>query len=196
MNNTTQTLQQNITAAKQAFDQLAALSEPIDRAARLVGEALANGRKLLACGNGGSAADAAHLTTEFVCRFDADRPPYPAICLTTQGGDLTAIGNDYAFDELFARQVRAFGAEGDVLVAISTSGNSANVRRAIQAGRDVGLHTIALLGRDGGACADLAEVELLCPGENTARIQEVHILVIHTVCQIVEQMIGTMSEQR
>ena len=119
----------------------------------------------MACGNGGSAADASHLTTEFVCRFNQDRRPYPAISLAAQGGDLTAIGNDYEFNEIFSRQVQAFGKPGDILIAFTTSGRSANVRRALVVARDLKVKTIAFLGKDGGTCAGLADIELLVTSE-------------------------------
>jgi D-sedoheptulose 7-phosphate isomerase len=168
---------------------LAELEPQVALAADAIATALLSGRKLLACGNGGSAADASHMTTEFVCRYSRDRRPYPAISLATHGGDMTAIGNDYAFDELFARQVRAFGQPGDVLVAFTTSGQSENVRRALVAAKEVGVLSIAFLGRNGGKCAGLADIELIVSGDVTARIQEGHKLLLHTICEIVEERI-------
>ena len=143
-------LQDNIKAAQAMLAGLAALEPEVDRAADAIAAALLSGHKLLACGNGGSAADASHLTTEFVCRYDRDRRPYPAISLATHGGDMTAIGNDYSFDDLFARQVEAFGQAGDVLVAFTTSGKSENVVRALAVAKEMGVTSIAFLGRDGG----------------------------------------------
>lgn len=157
-----------------------------ERAAEIVGRCLLNGHKLLVCGNGGSAADAADFATEFACRFVTDRRPYPALNLTACGSLLTAIGNDYAYDEVFARQVRAFGQKDDVLVAISTSGNSQSIISAIAAAKSGGLHTITLLGRDGGRARGLAEMELIVPSNITARIQEAHKFLLHTLCEIVE----------
>jgi phosphoheptose isomerase len=168
---------------------LAELQPQVARAADTIATALLSGHKLLACGNGGSAADASHLTTEFVCRYSRDRRPYPAISLATHGGDMTAIGNDYAFDELFARQVRAFGQPGDVLIAFTTSGQSENVRRALAAAKEAGVTSIAFLGRDGGLCAAMADVELIVRGDVTARIQEGHKLLLHTICEMVEERI-------
>ena len=168
---------------------LVELEPQVVLAADAIATALLGGHKLLACGNGGSAADASHLTTEFVCRYSRDRRPYPAISLATQGGDLTAIGNDYSFDELFARQVGAFGLPGDILVALTTSGQSENVRRALVAAKESGMITIGFLGRDGGSCAGLADIELMVRGEVTARIQEGHKLLIHTICEMVEERI-------
>jgi len=182
-------LQDNIRAAQTMLAGLAELEPQVARAADAIASALLSGHKLLACGNGVSAADASHLTTEFVCRYDRDRRGYPAISLATHGGDMTAIGNDYSFDELFARQVRAFGLPGDVLVAFTTSGKSENVRRAITEAKAVGVVTIAFLGRDGGLCAGLADVELNVRGDVTARIQEGHKLLLHTICEMVEERI-------
>ena len=165
---------------------LSALEEPLQRAAKFIEECLATGHKLLVCGNGGSAADAADFSTEFTCRFMHDRRPYPALNLA-QGGSLTsAIGNDYGFEEIFARQVTAFGERGDVLVAITTSGNSRNVIRALEEARGLGLTSIALLGRDGGLTKGASEVELIVPGDSTARIQEAHKFLLHVLCEIVE----------
>ena len=158
-------------------------------AAGAIADALLSGNKLLACGNGGSAADASHLTTEFVCRFNQDRRPYPAISLTAQGGDLTAIGNDYEFSEIFSRQVKAFGKPGDILIAFTTSGRSPNVRRALVVARDLKIKTIAFLGRDGGTCAGLADIELLVTSGVTARIQEGHQFLFHTICEMVEEQL-------
>lgn len=171
--------------------QLLANSEPkIVRAANLISECLTSGRKLLACGNGGSAADAADFTTEFACRFVEDRRPYPAISLSHGGSLLTATANDYGFDEVFARQVQAFGNSGDVLVAISTSGKSQNIVRALESAKSIGVQTIALLGRDGAACQGIADVEIIVPGTATARIQELHKFVLHVLCEIVEKRFG------
>jgi D-sedoheptulose 7-phosphate isomerase len=155
-------------------------------AANALGNALLNGGKLLACGNGGSAADASHLTTEYVCRFSKDRRPYPAISLATHGGDITAIGNDYCFEDLFARQVEAFGRSGDVLMAFTTSGRSENVRRALLTAKRLELRTVAFLGGDGGVCTGLAEIELLVRSTTPARVQEIHKLLLHTICEILE----------
>ncbi len=159
----------------------------------MISKALIGGRKLLACGNGGSAADASHLTTEFVCRFNRDRRAYPAISLAAHGGDLTAIGNDYAFEDIFARQVQAFGISGDVLAAFSTSGNSENIRRALVAAKASGVNTIAFLGRDGGCARDLADIELVVAGTITARIQEGHKFLLHTICEMVEEYFQTVG---
>lgn len=173
--------------ATATIESLRPLQPVLEKAAALVGAAVTGGHKLLVCGNGGSAADASDFATEYTCRFVTDRRPYPAINLTACGSLLTATGNDYGFDEVFARQVRAFGQKGDVLVCITTSGNSANILSAIAAANSAGLHTIALLGRDGGRGRGLAQTELIVPGNITARIQEAHKFLLHTICEIVEE---------
>lgn len=180
------TLTQNAADAREALTTLQTLEEPFRRAADLIGERLASGGVLLACGNGGSAADAAHLTTELICRFKDDRGPFAAACLNTNGGDLTAIGNDYDFAEVFARQVRAYAGLDAVLVVLSTSGRSENIVRALGAAREHGVPSVAMLGRDGGACAGLADVELVVPVDVTARVQECHKVIIHALCEAVE----------
>jgi phosphoheptose isomerase len=182
-------LQRNIDELCVLLAQTAVLGPQVAAAANGLAAALLRGGKLLACGNGGSAADASHLTTEFVCRFNKYRRPYPAISLAMHGGDLTAIGNDYDFNDIFARQIEAFGNSGDVLVAFSTSGRSENVRRALVTAKRLGLLTISLLGKDGGNCAGLAEVELLVRGATTARIQEAHQLLLHSICELVEEQL-------
>jgi D-sedoheptulose 7-phosphate isomerase len=173
-------------AAVATTQSLASLQEPLLRSARLIEECLGSGHKLLVCGNGGSAADAADFATEFACRFMHDRPPYPAMNLAQGGSLTTAIGNDYGFEEIFARQVTAFGERGDVLIAITTSGNSRNVVRAIEEARIVGLTSVAFLGRDGGSARNMADIELLVPSDSTARIQEAHKFLLHVLCEIVE----------
>jgi phosphoheptose isomerase len=183
----------NIADARAVLEQLAALESTIEAAAEMIAAALLSGHKLLACGNGGSAADASHLTTEFVARFDRERRAYPAISLATHGGDLTAIGNDYSFADLFARQVQAYGKPGDVLAVFTTTGSSENVFRALVAAKDLSVRTIAFLGRDGGKCAGLADVELLVRGKVTARIQEGHKFLLHTICELAEEQLAPPS---
>ena len=184
-----QVIATNLRDAKATLEQVAGLESHILGAVSAISEALLSGAKLMACGNGGSAADASHLTTEFVCRFHRDRRPYPAISLAAHGGDLTAIGNDYEFSEIFSRQIEAFGKPGDVLIAFTTSGRSPNVRRALIVARDLKIKTIAFLGRDGGTCAGLADIELLVTGNVTARIQEGHQFLFHTICELVEEQL-------
>lgn len=166
------------------LDAIVALKSQIERASDLISDCLQKGRKLLVCGNGGSAADAADFCTEFACRFEKDRAPYPALNLADSGALITATANDYGFEEIFARQVRAFGAPGDVLLAISTSGKSRNVYRALEEAKARELKTIALLGRDGGAAAHVADIDLIVPGDRTARIQEAHKFLLHVLCEI------------
>src|SRR6188508_1764178 len=160
-----------IEAATQTLRALSSLEPQMAEAAGVIGHALRSGNKLLVCGNGGSASDASHFATEFVVRFTKDRPAYPAICLAGDGGLLTAAGNDYGFDEVFARQVSAFGLQGDVLICLTTSGKSRNVERALEEAKAHKLKTIALLGRDGGSPIGLADVDLLVHSDSTARIQ-------------------------
>ena len=175
-----------LAGARDTFQSLGALEHSLGPAADLISTCLTSGHKLLVCGNGGSAADAADFCTEFACRFREDRRPYPALNLSQGGSLITATGNDYGFDEIFARQVAAFGKSGDVLIAISTSGRSANIRRALEEGKARKLRTIALLGRDGGPSQKIAEIDLIVPGDATARIQEAHKFLLHVLCEIVE----------
>jgi phosphoheptose isomerase len=184
----------NIADAQGVLQQLAGLEPQIEAASDLIAGALLSGHKLLACGNGGSAADASHLTTEFVVRYQRERRPYPAISLAANGGDLTAIGNDYSFADLFARQVKAYGSPGDVLAAFTTSGASANIVRALTVAKELNLKTIAFLGRDGGRCAGLADVELLVCGTLTARIQEGHKFLLHTICELVDEQLAERGD--
>ncbi len=149
--------------------------------------AFRSGHKVLLCGNGGSAADAQHITAEFVGRFNADRDPLPAIALTVNTSTLTAVGNDYSFEDIFARQVRALGQPGDILVGISTSGNSENVLHAIRVAKEKDLTTVAFTGACGGKLLSAADYCLRIPSENTPRIQEGHIISAHIICELVEQ---------
>ncbi len=158
-----------------------ALAQAID----LMFAALSNGNKILVCGNGGSAADAQHFAAELVGRFERERFPLPALALTTDTSILTAVANDYSYREIFSKQVQAFGQAGDILLALSTSGNSANVIQAIQAAHDREMIVVALTGRDGGGMASLLlpeDVEIRVPSTVTARIQEVHLTCIHCIC--------------
>ena len=180
-------------AIKGSLETLRSLKElepEVARAADLIGECLTKGNKLLVCGNGGSASDAAHFATELVVRFAKDRRAYPAICLASDGGLLTAAGNDYGFDEIFARQVAAFGVPGDLLISLTTSGESKNVKRALEEARARKLKTIAFLGRDGGSTIGLADVDLLVASDSTARIQEAHKLLLHVLCETVESRLA------
>ena len=163
------------------------LVEPIAECVRSLALALKNGHKVLIMGNGGSAADAQHLAAELVGRFLMERKALPAIALTTDTSILTAIGNDYGFDEVFKRQVEALARPGDILIGISTSGNSTNVMRALEAGREIGATTIGILGRDGGAIGKLVDLALIVSSPDTPRIQEAQLFIIHVLCDLVEK---------
>ncbi|GAB5498059.1 MAG: phosphoheptose isomerase [Pseudohongiellaceae bacterium] len=179
-------------AAKEQAAQL--LPESIHAAGSAMVSCLLNDGKILTCGNGGSAGDAQHFSAELLNRFEKERPGLPALALTTDSSTLTAIANDYDYNEVFSKQVSALGQEGDVLLAISTSGNSGNVIAAIKAARERQMITVALTGKDGGAMADLLtknDVEIRVPSDRTARIQEVHLVVIHCLCDFIDtQLFG------
>ncbi len=175
-------------AAKQAA--METLIEPIARGADSMIQCLKDGGKILSCGNGGSAGDAQHFSSELLNRFEMERPGLPAMALTTDSSTVTSIANDYAYEEIFSKQVRALAKDVDVLLAISTSGNSENVCRAIHAAHENKSRVVALTGRDGGAMAGLLssdDVEIRVPDKRTARIQEVHLLVIHCLCDTIDQ---------
>lgn len=159
----------------------------IEKAGALFKEALASGHKILFCGNGGSAADSQHLAAEIVGRFQKERRPFPAIALTVDTSILTAVGNDYGFDMVFARQVRALGEKGDILVGISTSGNSQNVLEAIDAAREKGLTVIGMTAYGGGRMKEACDICLAVPAKVTARAQEMHIMIGHILCEIAEE---------
>jgi D-sedoheptulose 7-phosphate isomerase len=180
-------LQRTIEDSVATFRGLTALEEPLNRAAQMILRCLTSGRKLLLCGNGGSASDATHVATEFLCRFLADRRPYPAISLTANGEFMTAVCNDYSADEIFARQVWGLGEKGDVLIALTTSGKSRNILRALEEAKRKGVESICFLGRDGGFTKGVATLDLLVPGNSTARIQEAHTLLFHVLCEMVEE---------
>jgi phosphoheptose isomerase len=180
-------LQRAIDESIATLRGLEKLEEPLARAAQMVLTCLVPGRKLLVCGNGGSASDATHLATEFLCRFREDRRPYPAISLPANGEYMTAVCNDYHADEIFARQIWGLGEKGDVLIALTTSGKSKNILRALEESRRKGLESICFLGRDGGFTKGIATIDLLVPGNVTARIQEGQKLLIHALCEMVEE---------
>lgn len=166
-----------------------ALLATIERAARLCAGVLGRGNKVMFAGNGGSAADAQHLAAELVGKLNYERPGLPALALTTDSSILTAIGNDYGYEELFRRQVQALGARGDVLVAISTSGRSKNILRALTAAHDKGIATIGMTGADGGEMAALCDLCLRVPSRETQKIQEVHIVLGHILCGLAERLL-------
>jgi len=173
------------------------LPRVIASAGQLMVNALLNDGKILSCGNGGSAGDAQHFSSELLNRFERERPSLPAIALTTDSSTVTSIANDYSYNEIFSKQIRALGTDRDVLLAISTSGNSANVIQAIQAAHDRGMKVVALTGRDGGNMSSLMhpeDVEIRVPAQSTARIQEVHLLAIHCLCDYIDrQLFGADS---
>ena len=164
-----------------------AIHMAVVEAGRLTAEAMKRGRKLMICGNGGSAADAQHLAAEFVSRLTIDRPALRAIALTTDTSIVTAIGNDHSYDNIFERQVEALGQEGDVLLAISTSGNSKNCVKALKLAKAIGIHTVALTGNRGGTMAALAEINIIIPSDTTMNIQESHLALEHIFCMVVER---------
>ena len=177
-------------ATKQAA--LPLLQERIAQAADCMLRSLLGGCKILSCGNGGSAGDAQHFSSEMLNRFEMERPGLPAIALTTDTSTITSIANDYHFDRIFARQIEALGQNGDILLAISTSGNSNNVLRAIETAHTRGMIVVALTGKNGGALADLLhsnDIELRVPANATARIQETHLLLIHCLCDLIDQQL-------
>ena len=165
------------------------LARPIAEAAELMVHSLKHDGKILACGNGGSAADSQHFAAELLNRFEIERPPLAAVALTTDSSTLTSIGNDYDFDQIFSKQVRALGHAQDVLLAISTSGNSRNVIAAIDAAHENGMKVVALTGRNGGKMAEAlgsSDIHICVPANNTARIQEVHLLALHCLCDAID----------
>jgi D-sedoheptulose 7-phosphate isomerase len=165
------------------------LTEPLREAAECMVQCLMNEGKILACGNGGSAADAQHFSAELLNRFEMERPPLAAVALTTDTSTLTSIANDYSYDDVFSKQVRALGQPKDVLLAISTSGNSRNVAAAITAAHERQMSVVALTGKDGGTMADMLsanDIHICVPHSNTARIQEVHLLCLHCICDAID----------
>ncbi|TAJ23079.1 MAG: phosphoheptose isomerase [Rugosibacter sp.] len=179
----------SVQAKQQALDTMAA---PIERAVRLMRQCLQSGGKVMACGNGGSAADSQHFAAELLNRFEKERAPLAAIALTTDTSTLTSIANDYRYEDVFAKQIQALGKKGDVLLAISTSGNSPNVIEAIHVAHALGVRVVALTGRNGGKINALLspdDIHLCVPVERTARIQEVHLLTIHCLCDGIDALI-------
>jgi len=180
----------NLAEHQALMTALPALDDAIAAAGKQLAALLAGGGKLMFCGNGGSAADSQHLASELTGRFINDRRPLAGLALSTDSSALTCIGNDYAFDEVFARQVQGLGRVGDGLIAISTSGNSRNVLRAVAAAREAGIYTLGLLGRDGGQLRSACDAAIVVPSQVTARIQEAHILIGHTLCGLIEAELG------
>lgn len=171
----------------EVFNEIVATQQNlIEECAELIYQTLLNGKKILICGNGGSAADAQHIAAEFVGRYETERRAFPAIALTTDTSALTALGNDYSFERIFARQVEALAAEGDILIAITTSGNSPNVISAVMTARNKGCKILGMTGAKGKKLASLSDICVLVPSERTARIQEAHITVAHIICEIID----------
>ena len=184
-------IQESIDTKQAAAESLA---EPISLAGQLVTQCFLNGGKVLSCGNGGSAGEAQHFSSEMLNRFEMERPGLPAVALTTDSSTVTSIANDYSYNQIFSKQVTALGQAGDILLAISTSGNSENVNRAINAAHDREMTIVALSGKSGGDMTDLLtmrDIEIRAPSESSARIQEVHLMVIHCICDLVDyQLMG------
>ena len=179
--------EKNIELHQAVKDELA---PKIAEAASLIVNAYTQGRKLLLCGNGGSAADSQHIAAELVGRFKKERRGLPAVALTTDTSIMTAVANDYWYDVLFARQVEALGDKDDILIALSTSGNSVNIIRAVEAAKFKGLKTIGFLGGDGGQLKSLVDVSLIVPSQESDRVQEIHILMAHIICQLIDSKIS------
>jgi len=178
-----------INASLTAIESLRGIESAFDSAAALMVDSLKAGGKIMCCGNGGSAADSSHFMTELLCRLNVERPPLAGISLTNDGSFLTATANDYSFDEVFARQVEGLGKQGDVLIGITTSGNSNNIARAFEVAKGKGVRTLSMLGRDGGDIRGVADVELIVPINLTMHIQEAHQVLIHALCAEVQEAI-------
>ncbi len=182
-------LERNIADTVRTIQNLSQHTEALGHAAQIIADALLAGNKLLICGNGGSAADAGHIAAEIVGRFVQDRKGYPAIALTESPSTLTAVSNDYGFDNIFARQVQAYGRPGDVLLVLTTSGNSPNIVRALEEAKSLNLATLAFLGRDGGKAHGMAQVEIIVQNDASARIQEAHQVLYHSMCEVIDTML-------
>ena len=187
---TRESLKNNIGALQSQLALLDSMADRLHDAATLIGDALLAGQKLLCCGNGGSACDAAHFAAEISGRYVMQRRGFSAIDLTANNSLITALVNDYDADELFSRQVQAHARPGDVLAVLSTSGQSANVRLALTTAKQMGVKSVAFLGNDGGACKGLADVELLVPCDTAARVQEMHLLLYHTLCEVLDPLLA------
>ena len=185
--------ERSLAEHQEVFHNLGQLGDAIADAVALAADSLRTGGKILLCGNGGSAADSQHIAAELVGRFVTERVPLPALALTTDSSILTAVANDYAYDQIFARQVKAIGRRGDCLIGYTTSGNSGNVLEAFRVAKSLGLATIALLGRDGGRSKGLADVEIIVPSNTTSRIQEAHGFIGHALCEGIEHALGLVE---
>lgn len=177
---------QSINDLRLLGQKIEQLYPDIEETVNIIYNSIKSGGKLMVCGNGGSAADAQHMAAEFVNRFLRERKPLPALALSTDTSNLTSIANDYSFEDIFSKQVEALGKKGDILMGISTSGNSKNVIKAVETANDMGITTVGLLGKDGGSIAGIANKSIMVPSDSTPRIQEMHIFIIHTICQMIE----------
>jgi phosphoheptose isomerase len=185
-----QNFQDSISTKQIAAERLA---EPIARAAQMMTQCFLSGGKILSCGNGGSAGDAQHFSSEMLNRFEMERPGLAAMALTTDSSTITSIANDYSYEQIFSKQVTALGQHGDILLAISTSGNSVNVNKAVEAAHERDMLVVALSGKQGGELSSVlspSDMEIRVPSESTARIQEVHLLVIHCLCDLIDRQLG------
>lgn len=189
----TRRFERSLAEHQDVFQSIGRLGDAIGDAIALAADSLRAGGKILLCGNGGSAADSQHIAAELVGRFVTERAPLAAFALTTDSSILTAVANDYAYDQIFARQVRACGRPGDCLIGISTSGNSGNVLEAFRVAKPLRLATIALIGSDGGRLKGLADVEIIVPSNTTARIQEAHEFIGHSLCEGIEHALGLVE---
>lgn len=188
--------EEQLTESINVLQSLHSQATDAERIAEVISSALIEGHTLFTCGNGGSATDALHLAEEMLCRYCRDRRPLPAVCLNNEVSALTCIANDYGFAQVFARQLAALGRPDDILVCFSTSGNSPNIIAALQAARDIGATSIALLGKDGGEALALADYALIVASASSARIQEAHTLLLHTICEEVEQAVSIHDMER
>ncbi|MGJ8633754.1 MAG: D-sedoheptulose-7-phosphate isomerase [Luteolibacter sp.] len=179
---------ETLSELRDVLDASASLAETVEETGQSIISCLLSGGKILTCGNGGSAADAMHLSEELVGKYSKERRPLPAISLCTDPTALTCIGNDYGYEQIFSRPLEAFGKEGDVLVAFSTSGNSPNILTTLKVAKEAGVITILLTGKDGGVAKELADFALIVPSQNTARIQEVHTLILHQWLELVDSV--------
>jgi D-sedoheptulose 7-phosphate isomerase len=186
-NKVKQTINYELTTHLETINKvIETMQESLEKASKLAVETLKNGNKILLCGNGGSAADAQHIAAELTGRYKTERRGLPAIALTTDTSALTAIGNDYGYDRVFDRQVEALANKGDLIIGISTSGNSKNIINALKLGQKLGCKTLGFSGRDGGTMNDVCDINLVVPSDDTPRIQEMHILFGHIICQIID----------
>ena len=186
-------IQSNLEEHKDVINQLNSLESSIEEVGKILIYSLKNNKTIFWCGNGGSASDSQHLTGELIGRFKGDRRPLKSVSLNADSAVMTCIVNDYGYDQIFSRQIEALGNKGDVLVGISTSGNSDNVNNAFKAAKNMGIHTVGLLGKGGGEAINLVKHAILIPSQSTARVQEMHITIGHIICELIEEGLGINS---